>query len=530
MVNINAWEVNTHRAINRVAITKTSNLNSFLENSGIKNTNYGSEIFEGYTNIITRHPITYFDYINKKYSNDGVSEWRQTFDGFIRNYQDLIEAGSILEDAVYDTVPLSFNGRFNNHFYEAQNNGHALTFGYGIRVNALKWGTNGAHVGAFFRENKYSYLNTLNYFLKGFTESSPTDRKKYQAKMLVGVGHLLHLMNDMTSPAHTRDDSHPLGDAMEVCGRGGESGNEHRGFRIEGNVIQDYLGILKSSGSITLPSIPKYSKFSDFISQESYWVSTHFFSNDTIFTKPLPSKNDTYEDFSEKKENIEKYYIKSYARDGVPLGTKLAIRVKSYIINALKEKYYKDDEISLKLGNSSVFQGDYTAIQDNARILIPRAIANARNFLDYFFRGQISAEITYTTIVVKNISDTSLVAKDATIMRSTHSSGGAYSFRYEDDDGTRHPLYFTYDRSAGNSDFNDNTTQPNSPTNVLYPTIDLDSGDSLEAHIILDDASKRIIRTKKIIAIYYGDIGQKHERGMAVCQVNNPQGVYATRD
>jgi len=468
--------------------------------------------------------------LKKKYSNDDMTEWGQTFRKY--DYKDLIETGTMLEDAVYSTAPLSFNGRFNNHFYDAQNNGHALTLGYGIRVNSLKWAINGTHVGSFIRKNKYSNYNAHNYYLQSIGDPSPIERRKYQAKLLVSVGHLLHLMNDLTSPAHVRDDSHPFGDAMEEYGRGGDDGSENIGYKIKGNSLDDDVGIVENQAT----NIPKYSKFSDFITKEATWTATHFFSKDTIFTKPKPSISDTYESFASSNGGIDKYYIRSYGngtsncRNGcVPGGTKLGIKIKSYITRGLK-RYYTGSSENLLLDKSTSFQGDYTVLKENAKILIPRAIANARNFINYFFRGQISAEITYTTIVVKNISDTSLVAKDATIMRSTHSSGGAYSFRYEDDDGTRHPLYFTYDRSAGNSDFNDNTTQPNSPTNVLYPTIDLDSGDSLEAHIILDDASKRIIRTKKIIAIYYGDIGQEHEKGVAVCQVSRPEGITGTRD
>lgn len=513
LVNLNAWEVNTHRAIERFAIPKSSNLNTFLTNSGIKNTNYRSEIFEGYTNIITRRPITYFDYLNKKYSNDGVSEWGQTFNGTRRDYQDLIESGSILEDAVYDTAPLSFNGRFNNHFYEAQNGGHALTFGYGIRVNALVWGTNGAHVGNFLRENKYSYLNTLNYFLKGFTEPNPTDRKKYQAKMLVGIGHLLHLMNDMTSPAHTRDDSHPLGDIMEVCGRGGESGNEHRGFRIEGNSIKDYLGILTSSGSISLPNIPKYSKFSDFISQESYWVSTHFFSNGTIFTKPKPAISDTYESFSNSIGGIDKYYLKSYGGNGISSGTKLAIKIKSYITRGLK-RYYTGSSEHLVQDKSSTFRGDQTVLEENARILIPRAIANARNFLDYFFRGQIEAKIDGSNITIKNISDPNLVKDGHT---ATLRLGGSFSFKYTTRyDNTLRDFKFKRDWNRYVPNIESIGESILSVRTGFVPLISLAPGESIVVAIQRDTG----ILGKNIVVIYDGIIGD--ERGLAVCAAQTP--------
>ena len=158
-VNIFGWEINTHRAIDRQAIKYSQNLETFVKNSGIsKNSSYYNyEKFEGYGGY------TYINYIVYGERN-GISQWNQSFDSG-SSYQKMIEAGAILEDSVYAKAPLSFNGRFNNHFYDAQNGGHALTFGYGIRVNALQWGTNGVHVGNFLRENKYSYEPLANSIL-----------------------------------------------------------------------------------------------------------------------------------------------------------------------------------------------------------------------------------------------------------------------------------------------------------------------------------------------------------------------------
>ena len=519
------WEINTHRAIERQAIKYSQNLETFVTNSGIsKNSSYYNyEKFEGYGSY------TYINYILYGEKN-GISNkrWNQKFYGTESSYKKMIEAGAILEDSVYAKAPLSFNGRFNNHFYDAQNGGHALTLGYGIRVNALKWGTNGTHVGNFLRENKYSYLNTLNYFLKGFTEANPNERRKYQAKMFVALGHLLHLMNDLTSPAHTRDDSHPFGDAMEEWGRGGEDGKQNMGYKIVGNSLDDDAGIIENKAT----NMPKYSKFSDFITKEATWTATHFFSNDTIYTKPRPSRSDTYEFIDSVDNGVTQYYIKSDGTGNascnngcVPVGTKLAIGIKSWIINKL-ELYYPERAV----GKTTTFKGDYSVLKENARILIPRAIANARNFLNYFFRGQISVAITDDKIVIKNVSNTSLVAQGTTVLRSTSSSGSAYSFKYEDDDGTLHPLFFTYNRTVDNSDIVDNTSQPNSPTNVLYPTIDLNSGNSLEAHIVFDDATRLLIRNKKVIVNYYGGIGRNLEKGVATCYASTPRGGIAHRE
>jgi len=195
---LNAWETTTHRAIDKTAIEAggRGNLSKFIANAGIVNQNYYREVFETYTNKRTGSSITYFDYFNKKYSGDAMAKWGQTFKNY--KFKDLIEAGTMLEDALWqdaDTIALGGDGRFNNHFYEAQNGGHKLTYGYGFHVNAVEWATNLNVPTA--NPNLYNYPRAMRYFKLGFIESDPAIRRKYQAKMLVSVGHLIQMVNYM---------------------------------------------------------------------------------------------------------------------------------------------------------------------------------------------------------------------------------------------------------------------------------------------------------------------------------------------
>jgi hypothetical protein len=139
-INVSAWEINTHRAIERKAIEASENLKTFVENADIQNTNYSNERFEGYHKN-NMGDYTYLDYVTNGEGN-GISYkgWQQTFGNSY--YQSLIEAGSILEDAQWPHSPntLDFadraDGRFVNHFYDAQDGGHALTYGAFLRTNA----------------------------------------------------------------------------------------------------------------------------------------------------------------------------------------------------------------------------------------------------------------------------------------------------------------------------------------------------------------------------------------------------------
>ena len=117
--NLYGWEINTHRAIERKALEASSNLAKFVKSAGIKNQNYDSEMFDGYG-------MTYIQYVTHGETN-GISNWRQIFNGK-PGYQNMIEAGGILEDAQWPHGWIKehigwwdqADGRFNNHFADPQ--------------------------------------------------------------------------------------------------------------------------------------------------------------------------------------------------------------------------------------------------------------------------------------------------------------------------------------------------------------------------------------------------------------------------
>ena len=145
-ITISAWEINTHRAIERKAIEQSENLKTFVHNADINNANYLNERFEGYhKNYLGDY--SYIDYVLNGEEN-GISDnkWNQKFNSYNINYQALIEAGSILEDAQWPHSPHTLDladradGRFVNHFYDAQNGGKGLAAYNTLQFqNVLKW-------------------------------------------------------------------------------------------------------------------------------------------------------------------------------------------------------------------------------------------------------------------------------------------------------------------------------------------------------------------------------------------------------
>ena len=140
------WEINTHRAIDQTAILsgKSTNFYNFLSNSSIGSVTYNDRD----SLMFVPYKTTYTEYI-KNGEIDGISKWGQTISIDTPSAIDLIEAGCILEDAVWAGGLFSGDGRFNNHFYDPQNGGKSLSFGWGSRTDAVSWAKRNMSVTLF---------------------------------------------------------------------------------------------------------------------------------------------------------------------------------------------------------------------------------------------------------------------------------------------------------------------------------------------------------------------------------------------
>jgi hypothetical protein len=246
-ISLFGFEVNTHQAITRCAITPyvpqcstegTKNLDDFVSHAGLKNENYTKEKFLDYGKTYKKYAET----------GTGFEKWKIKVDS---DYRGMVEAGVILEDSVYHNHDNDGDGRFNNHFYAAQFNSRAectnknrfargettdlgiflpsfanpadmlsskaLCLGYRKRTDNITWALDDSVNLGDGRVNHYDIYDTFEYFRKSFYGSSD-NRKKYQAKLFVSLGFMIHMIQDLHSPAHVRDGSHGAGDYLEEEG------------------------------------------------------------------------------------------------------------------------------------------------------------------------------------------------------------------------------------------------------------------------------------------------------------------------
>ena len=497
---VSSFEVNTHQAITRCAISSpvksavingiaggyndcdrmnsAVNLHKFVENSLLSNENYSEIYFEGYGK-------KYFDYAH---SDDNFKDWQISF--LKNNYEALIEAGVVLEDSNFPDADNVGDGRYNNHFYASQFiskkecpisinmlSKHALCAGYGKRTDNIEWalkdsirlGTDTINGTDVVRKNDYNIHHAFEYYRKSFIGSENL-RKVAQAKLFVSLGFMIHLIQDLHSPAHVRDGSHPAGDYLEIYGR------YNGGFNLRGGNLNpnNNSKITEAVKNINMKQVMltnnKYISYQDFFKKEAKWVSENFMSEahgyDLSEKGWIPFRggvnNETGEgleldedQFGEKKSTIFDKYNPHLAKDEVTeevipnasthanathvnsgkwyyLKNKnttitnkvVALRYKGYFEYLDEDanvytKYQKHESMAMVTNGSDIKSYDNynkKALEDTAINVMPRAVVSSEAFINYFFRGRMKASLDYDPMLdeefikITNTSDSQWVS------------------------------------------------------------------------------------------------------------------------
>lgn len=446
---VHAYEINTHQAMIHCAVTaechhlnqeRSENLHSFIKNDALlASSNYSDEQLYGYGK-------TYLDY-----ARTGEDVFKKFKINFVHggNYIDMLQAGAVLEDAVWpgqDAIAFGGDGRFNSHFHDPQQYGAPLTIRYGQRTDAITWALEGETLGEEkvigVRTNRYSLQQAYDYYRESFNLFLDSRRKSAQAALFVSLGHIVHLLQDLHSTAHTRDDSHPQGDALEVYARATKDG-----FNLINGRLNPHNNALITDAIQTQPWITDTTYYG-FFKNTADFTSENFFSANTIslkhaillhptlhipslfsgypndiiaytnwFDHPLPDLDQLtletrYENTGGIVSTTGYYYLHSTTVEP----SKLAIRRKGNL--------YTDEVIRTA--------EDSTVLEENAINLIPKAIGATEGFFNYFFRGRLEAKVSDDgeNLELSNISNPELV-RDASY--TTFNAGGVIDLYYQTD-------------------------------------------------------------------------------------------------
>lgn len=434
---LNAFEVNTHQAMMRCAITDecetegSKNLETFIDNALLRGVDYSNEEFEQYDD-------TYLHYAT---IGEGLTNWNIDFLG--TDYLAMLEAGSILEDSVYPDRAIKGDGRYNNHFYAVQfdsranctillrpfmKTSHTLCGGYGQRTDNIAWALDDTTLLGNERKNDYTLEDAFGYFRASF-EGTPENRRSSQAKLLVNLGILSHLVQDLHSPAHVRDDSHPTGDELEVYGQLDGGFNLQFGLMNENNNPAITQAVKNYDMKKWMLHENSYSSYQDIFYHEASWVSNNFFSKDRIFDGDnihLKVEETSKEEITSKSDW---FYIKTNANVAEEKGNIIQKKV------ALVEGKDNYEMVAVVDGVENT-----KALEDTSLNVMPRAIASTQTLLNYFFRATMKVQLEGEKLTITNNSDKTLVSSKELL---TFKKGAKISLLYIDEKNVSKEFFTT---------------------------------------------------------------------------------------
>jgi hypothetical protein len=252
-----------------------------------------------------------------------------------------------------------------NHFYDPIHSRGLTQFWHELGLESKSWAQDteaqanycsficfSAAVG---RNDKYFSSATDYSWDRAVYEYAHGDK----VRGLATLGHILHLIQDSTVPAHVRNDQHLSG--------------------LDGDPYEQYTAQIAPPKPAKI-TIPRHANLSDYFDKVATYTNTHFVSKDTLFTEyDLPSLNnlEIREGFAWDKEYGHKVVV-----------------VKQAI-----------DRFGNKIGAPIIFLDEInkTIASDNYTHLSRAAIENGVGIIDLFFRS-VEAEQKTLALEKKNTS------------------------------------------------------------------------------------------------------------------------------
>ena len=231
--------------------------------------------------------------------------------------------------------------------------------------------------------NPWSWRAARNKFYEGLTLKIKAEREKALADAFRAIGHVIHLVEDVAVPAHTKGDLH-ISEPYE------KYTDKNIGSLSYASVPFQYWNISIS------PSAPK-----QFWDLESYngsipygsgyiglaeYTNANFASSDTIFSETLLGLDSHYFPFPMKSSSI--LYEGTNSQGKKTKYFKIIKESENIEHFAVAGRFYDIFEGWPNLQRSFISLDD-KCHDDYQKKLIPRAVGYSAGLLDYFFGGEI---------------------------------------------------------------------------------------------------------------------------------------------
>ncbi len=455
-------------------------------------------------------------------NNIGIDEGiRETFTGSGESLTvgQWINKGAEREDAMSFSSFVGGNNRFNNHFHKA--------------ISAYPWGdaglTNEIVSGASaplwaqasllqeqFPEGDRTWSRTRYDYLLALTASDETKRQEYFAKTFQGLGHQMHLLQDMAVPAHVRNDMHPIEGLF----------GKLRGFEkyfLESWVAKNVAGPIPSMPpiinlNVSHPIVPIARLFdldaynggnpaTELDIGLSEYTSANFFSSDTIFADALPPGDPRHAPFPRRESTNLQHYIDGGLLPETFIAPDRQEEVRFYIAKTgdgeqiphfVRPGYFARELMQgdeLLWAHTLTFYLDRLCHQDYAERLLPRAAGYSAALLDYFFRGRM--EVGGVEVRDENRNITGMGIRLVNTTPEETMQNGSFWIAYRYSSGGNYVYGLSNEASMGNL--------------LMRPEIDRRFFSATFSPAIPQDAG-----SPEYTLVYFGELG--YEKGAVVAQ------------
>jgi hypothetical protein len=353
--------------------------------------------------------------------------------GAIREDDDTDPSEPNPKDDPFDPPEFQLKHRVMNHFFDPITLAGLSVLGV-IGAPAPSWAMGVTPASAFAvpaedteRGNHFTIYDAREAMYRALTgrsrDQSPVafadvERKRYWATTFRALGDVVHLVQDMAQPQHTRNDLH--------AGRGPYQAQPY--YLGHKSVFEAYIegratGAGEFSYALTpsdkipisivpnrLPKtdgypVPRFARYSDYFSTASSdgvggGVGMADYSNRGFFTA---GRNFSDSRYSLPSRNIGDYQILAFPPvrwDGTPINSTAAVYVYQGTVQdtvlpmqtrsgvALTSKSIWDQFLTTRQ-RYPYYSLNYINYDAAADLLLPRAVAYSAGLIDYFFRGQL---------------------------------------------------------------------------------------------------------------------------------------------
>lgn len=366
-----------------------------------------------------------------------------------------LELGGRYEDEPPWTLPYL---RSVNHFHNPLTEEGFSGFFFGLFLSgdsSLQWAQ--WPQGTQDPEGYYSWHDVRDYYYNALTSADQNTRNTYFSQTFRGLGQLMHLVQDLSVPEHTRDDFHPFG------GYEGWVANPRNNVDISSYspVFFDLnaLGQPNPLASVPIANLFDTNQYNGTnpnvtLNQNiglSEFANANFLSKDTIITSGFPYPSRSSLELWIDGTNNRQYLRKS--AEGIPVDHLATVSLLYWY----RQTNYPQYDEYLPVGLDSTVYSEY------ASLLLPRAVGYSASLLNYFFRGDIETTgFSYTsTSVTANIrNDTRVDPTDSNSAIEVMGPGELLvSYSYIDNQGntvygSSDIFYVTTVPSVGNTPMN----------------------------------------------------------------------------